>query len=94
MLAAILTTASWVMLAGCATTQSAGGGEASSNLSPELQARYDACAAAIDRWCHEHAHGDVAHESQCRREARRDFARITDEAQRTRYLSDHGCPQQ
>jgi hypothetical protein len=74
-------------LSSCATTT------AQSNLSPELQSRWDACEPAIRNWCHAQAHGDPAHETDCRRDARHGYATLSDESLRARYLRDHGCAQ-
>jgi|LNFM01.1.fsa_nt_gb hypothetical protein len=74
-------------LASCATT----GTTTSTELSPELQSRWNSCEESVGRWCHDHAHGDIAHENECKRDARRGFASVSTEEQRTRYLRDHGC---
>lgn len=75
-------------LSSCATTSTQA---ATSNLSPELQSRWDACEPQINRWCHDQAHGDPTHELECKRDARRGFSEASSEDLRARYLRDHGC---
>ncbi|MBL8677801.1 MAG: hypothetical protein JNK05_01450 [Myxococcales bacterium] len=76
-------------LTSCATT-----GATTADLSPELQSRWDACEPSIARWCRVQAHGDPAHELECKRDARRGYASASTEQLRARYLVDHGCTQQ
>lgn len=71
----------------CATTSTA----STSSLSPEAQSQWNACEAQITTHCHEHAYGDPAHESECIRDARRDYAQLATTEARTRFLREHAC---
>lgn len=73
------------ILSGCATTG------ATSTMTPEVQTKWQSCEAAINTRCHDRAHGDPAHESACRRDARREFSNLNDDASRDQFLRDRGC---
>jgi hypothetical protein len=74
-------------LSACATTTS----QAGSAQGPQSSARWTQCEAQVSHWCDEHAHGDPAHASECRRDAQRLVSSAADDAARDRVLRDHGC---
>lgn len=83
----LILTALLALSASCATTSTS----STTTLPPAVQAQWNACEEQINHHCHEHAYGDPAHESECRRDARRDFAQLTTDEARTRFLREHAC---
>jgi predicted secreted Zn-dependent protease len=61
-------------------------------LAPDVQALWDRCTSAVERYCHEHSHGSPSHERQCVRDERDNLARAPDDAARRSSLHGFGCP--